>query len=301
MARNEIESWIDVYLGHLRVERALSPATLEAYGSDLAALAKHLEERGVSEPAKVRVDDVSSWFVVAKGGAKTAARHLSSVRGYFKFLVRERTIDADPTSLLDRPRLERRLPKVLGIEEVQRMVQAVVPARNTKAAAFRAARDRAMLLLFYSSGLRVSELAGLRVQDVDRARGVVSPLGKGGKRRLVPIAGPALDALDAYLTERAARPNLTGDVLFLGHGSKGLSRQALFQWIRKVGRGAGIQRAISPHKLRHSFATHLLAGGADLRSVQTMLGHADIATTEIYTHVAHDHVRRAHARSHPRG
>ncbi|NUP12062.1 MAG: tyrosine recombinase [Polyangiaceae bacterium] len=297
----DVSTWIDAYLDHLRVERALSPATLEAYGADLARLARHLDERGVSSVADVSPVDVSALMAATKVSAKSVARHLSAMRGFFKFLVREREIARDPTELIDRPKLARRLPKVLGQAEVLRLIEAATrPPSKAPAAVFRAIRDRAMLMLLYSSGLRVSEIVGLRVQDVDRARGVVSPLGKGHKRRLVPVAQPALVALDVYLEARAARRGVRGDTLFVARGDKGLTRQAVFKYVRKYAAAAGIPRAISPHKLRHSFATHLLTGGADLRSVQAMLGHADITTTEIYTHVAYDHVRAAHARAHPR-
>lgn len=309
---SELGGFIDAYLDHLRVERALSKATLEAYGGDLARMAAVLEERGVREVRAIGGGDLSFVLAASESSAKSQARHLSAMRGFFKFLVRERLLDRDPTELIDRPRLMRRLPKVLSADEVLRMIdeQTIAAssgrgaAKPTEAAAFRAARDRAMLMLFYSSGLRVSELVGLRVQDVDRVRGVVSPLGKGHKRRLVPVAEPALVALDRYLELRAARAEArgraAGDALFVARGTKPMTRQAAFKLVRRVARASGIARAISPHKLRHSFATHLLAGGADLRSVQAMLGHADISTTEIYTHVAYDHVRAAHAKAHPR-
>jgi len=308
----ELGGFIDAYLDHLKVERALSKATLEAYGGDLARMAAALEDRGVRELRAIGGGELSAVLAGADVSAKSQARHLSAMRGFFKFLVRERLLDRDPTELIDRPRLMRRLPKVLSAEEVLRMIDektiAMSSARSSEkispAAAFRAARDRAMLLLLYSSGLRVSELVGLRVQDVDRARGIVSPLGKGHKRRLVPVAEPALVALDRYLEHRATRAAASGrsagDFLFLARGARPMTRQAAFKLVRRVARASGISRAISPHKLRHSFATHLLAGGADLRSVQAMLGHADISTTEIYTHVAYDHVRAAHAKAHPR-
>jgi integrase/recombinase XerD len=157
-----------------------------------------------------------------------------------------------------------------------------------------------MILLLYSSGLRVSELCGLLLEQVDRKRGIVIPLGKGGKRRMVPVAEAALQALDAYLLQREARGEPSRFV-FVARRGKGLSRQAVFKFLRSYALGAGVTKNSSPHKLRHSFATHLLAGGADLRSVQAMLGHANIATTEIYTHLADDHVARVHAKTHPRG
>lgn len=296
----DIANWIDGYLDHLRVERALSQATLSAYGTDLAHLAAHLDQRGVPGVEAITSADVSAFMAARPVSAKSLARNLSAVRGFFKFLVRERAIKDDPTELVDRPRMRRRLPKVLSPDEVLAIIHAQTASGDSPAAQFKSIRDRAMLMLLYSSGLRVSELVHLRVQDVDRARGVVSPLGKGDKRRLVPIAPPALAALDEYLAIRADRITARCDVLFLARASKGMTRQAVWKMVRKVATACGIPRAISPHKLRHSFATHLLAGGADLRSVQAMLGHADITTTEIYTHVAYDHVRAAHQKAHPR-
>jgi integrase/recombinase XerD len=172
-----------------------------------------------------------------------------------------------------------------------------VPTPDT----LRGKRDRAMLYLLYACGLRVSELVTLELGDLDRARGVVAPLGKGGKRRLVPIGDAALEPLDDYLAARAETPGATSPFVFLSRGKSRLTRQGFWKLLATYARAAGIGRPVSPHKLRHSFATHLLEGGADLRSVQTLLGHADISTTEIYTHVTGDHVRRAHKKAHPRG
>ena len=286
--------WVDAYMDHLRVERALAAATLAAYGADLSRFAGELEAAGVDDVRAVDGVHVSRHLAGLSGSARSAARHLSALRGFFKFLVRERVIERDPSALATRPKLPRRLPKVLSVNETREVVDAVPDD------SFRGARDRAMLLLLYSSGLRVSELCQLRVQDVDRQRGVVSPLGKGEKRRLVPVAQAALEALETYLARRAER-GVRGDALFVARGDRPITRQAVWKLVRRVARGVGIGRPISPHKLRHSFATHLLAGGADLRSVQAMLGHSDVATTQIYTHVAEDHVRAAHKRAHPRG
>jgi integrase/recombinase XerD len=289
----QLDAAIDAYLDHLRVERALASATTEAYGSDLAMFAAHLATRDIADPRAIDDAALTAYLAVQKGSAKSAARRLSAIRGLCKFLVRERILDKDPSELVDRPKTGRRLPKVFSTNDVLSVI-AAIPEEG-----FRGLRDRAMLLLAYSSGLRVSELCGLRLQDIDRARGVVSPLGKGDKRRLVPVATVALDAIDAYLDERTAR-GVHGDFVFVARGDKPITRQAVFKLLRRHALGAGIVK-ISPHKLRHSFATHLLAGGADLRSVQAMLGHADIGTTQVYTHVADDHVRRVHARTHPRG
>ncbi len=289
-----LASWIDAYLDHLRVERSLSRATLAAYGSDLAKLAAHVEARGGLEANELDVAAIASFVAACRESARSTARRLSAVRGFSRFLVRERVIAADPADLVDRPRLPRRLPKLLTRDEVLRLIEAPQPD------GFRGLRDRAMLYLLYASGLRVSELVGLRVVDLDRARGVVIPLGKGEKRRIVPCGERALAVLDAYLAARADHVGAASPALFLSRGVRPMTRQGFFKALKRFARAAGITKPVSPHWVRHTFATHLLEGGADLRSVQTMLGHADITTTEIYTHLSSEHVRRAHARAHPR-
>jgi integrase/recombinase XerD len=294
----DLHGWVDAYLDHLRVERALSPRSVEAYAHDLGKLCAHVEGQGVTGPEGLDTVVVST-YLVALGrnglGARSAARHLSAVRGFCRFLVRERAVAADPCSLVERPRITRRLPKVLGFEEISQILDAPAPA------GFRGLRDRALLHVMYAAGLRVSEAVGLRIDDVDRARGVVSALGKGQKRRLVPLGEPALEALDAYLGERARHPRATlSPALFLSPRGGPLTRQAVWKLLGTYARGVGVTKPSSPHKLRHSFATHLLQGGADLRSVQALLGHADISTTEIYTHLADEHVRAAYRKAHPR-
>ncbi len=288
--------WIDVYLDHLRVERALSTATLAAYGGDLARFSAHLERRGIGVPEAIDGAAISSFLAEADESARSIARRLSAIRGFCKFLIRERVLKADPASLVDRPKLGRRLPKHLSEDEVLRLLE--VPGTTT----FRGKRDRAMFYLLYASGLRVSELVGLRLADVDLTRGIVIPLGKGQKRRIVPIGDLALGVLTDYLDARALQTagKPPSEALFVARGSKKMTRQGFFKLLKRHARAAGILRPVSPHWVRHTFATHLLAGGADLRSVQAMLGHADISTTEIYTHVSSDHVRRAHRAAHPR-
>lgn len=296
----DLGAWVDAYLSHLRVERALAPNTVEAYAHDLAKLCEHAEEETGAPAAASALDErlVSTYLVRLGGeglGARSAARRLSAVRGFAKFLVRERVLGADPCALIERPRVGRKLPKVLTTGDIGALLTA--PEEGT----FRGLRDRAMLHVMYAAGLRVSEVVGLKLGDLDLRKGVVMPLGKGQKRRLVPLGEPALDALDAYLKARAAHPRSAGTaVVFLSPRGGPLTRQAAWKLITRYARAAGIAKPSSPHKLRHSFATHLLEGGADLRSVQTLLGHASIATTEIYTHLADDHVRAAYRRAHPR-
>lgn len=295
----DLYRWIDVYIDHLRVERALAANTLEAYSRDLRDLAEHLEEQGASDVGGIDPGLVLGFVVAsAKQGksARSCARQLSAVRGFFRFLVREHAIDTDPTELVDRPRLARKLPRVLTYEEVDRLLAA--PPMDTA----RGVRDSAMIHLMYASGLRVSELCNLKVGDLNRRLGTVSPLGKGSKRRVVPVGQVALERIDLYL--EAVRPHAKGAAtcphLFLSPRGTRFTRQGFWKLLKAYARACGITAPISPHKLRHSFATHLLRGGADLRAVQSMLGHADLGTTEIYTRVAQDHVRRAHAKSHPR-
>jgi integrase/recombinase XerD len=303
-----LDTLADLYLDHLRVERALSPHTVASYARDLAKLVGFAEELGVSDARAVDLGVVSAWLsslARAGLGPRSAARHLSSLRGFMRFALKEGEISVDPTALAARPRFGRRLPHALGEHEMLRLIET--PDATTE----RGLRDRAMLSVAYAAGLRVSELIRLSLGDVDFERGVVAAFGKGGKRRLVPLGEVALEHLGAYLRARddraereskqkTARARLASPLLFPSPRGGALSRQGFWKIVRRYARAAGIRGDVHPHQLRHSFATHLLSGGADLRSVQTLLGHADVATTEIYTHVTRDHVRRAHKRSHPR-
>jgi len=300
-----LDGLVEAYLNHLRVERALSPRTLEAYGRDLNKLLEFAEGSGVSRADAVDLGTISGWLArLAQDGlgARSAARHLSAVRGLMKFLLREGVLSADPTELSARPRFGRRLPRTLSEAEVLQLLAA------PDISSLRGLRDRAMLSVTYAAGLRVSELVALTAGDVDLKRGVVSAFGKGGKRRLVPLGDITLDHVQAYLSARAeagaaSAPRLRKpgpDVLFPSPRGGPLTRQGFWKIVGRYARGIGLRGRVYPHQLRHSFATHLLTGGADLRSVQTMLGHASVTTTEIYTHVSGDHVRNAHRRSHPR-
>lgn len=291
----QLDALADLYLSHLRVERALSPLTVEAYGRDLARLAAFAEERGVSDARAIDLGLISAWLrslARAGLGPRSAARHLSALRGLVRFGLREGVLTVDPTAHAARPRFGRRLPRALAEHEMLRLIEAPDPST------LRGLRDRAMLSVTYAAGLRVSELTRLTLGDVDFDRGVVAAFGKGGKRRLVPLGEVALEHLGAYLQARQDRR--PSPLLFPSPRGGALTRQGFWKIVRRYARAAGIRGSVHPHQLRHSFATHLLSGGADLRSVQTLLGHADVATTEIYTHVTRDHVRQAHKRSHPR-
>jgi len=296
-----LSGWIDAYLDHLRVERALASNTLEAYGRDLSRLASFAEETLKSEsvePTQIDVGLLASLLAADQQtgiGARSSARRLSGLRGFFRFLIREKVLTEDPTTLLGRPRLPRRLPRVITEKEVDALLDA--PDTGTP----RGLCHAAMIHLMYAAGLRVSELVGLTIADLDTTRGVVSPYGKGGKRRLVPVSNSAIALVERYRREvRDGSPARGLPFLFLSPRGKAWTRQGFWKLLARYARGIGILAPLSPHKLRHSFATHLLRGGADLRAVQAMLGHADLATTEVYTHVANDQIQAAYTKAHPR-
>lgn len=291
---------LDGYLSHLRVERGLAARSVEAYAGDLLRFAVFTRNDLTKAFAAIDAGDVAAWLVsLSKEGisARAQARKLSALRGFYKFLVAEHHVPADPTALVTGPRLPRKLPHVLSFQEVETLLDA--PDARTP----RGTRDRAMIQLLYASGLRVSELVGLKLSDVDIDQGIVTAYGKGGKRRRVPFGEVARVALSTYLRDVRPRWALKGESvhLFLTERGSGMTRQGFWKLLGRYARAAGISKPISPHKLRHSFATHLLERGADLRAVQTMLGHADIATTQVYTHVTSEHLRAAHERFHPRG
>jgi integrase/recombinase XerD len=289
---------LDDYIQHLQVERGLSRHTVDGYAADLAKLGRWLEAEGV---VLDKVDEtVVAGFLVSLSqrglSARTQARALSSIRGFFRFLVQERRHPSEPTELLEGPRLLAKLPDILNRDEVLRLLQAPAGEKPNRV------RDRAMLHTMYAAGLRVSELVNLELGDVNLDEGFVAVLGKGNKRRLVPLGAHARAAMEEYFEKvrgKWARPS--SRACFVTARGTAMTRQGFWAIVKKYARAAGITKPISPHKLRHSFATHLLAGGADLRSVQTMLGHADISTTQIYTHVSGDHLRKMHERYHPRG
>jgi integrase/recombinase XerD len=289
---------VDDYLEHLAVERALAKNTIEAYAHDLRELVSYLDTRRVSL-ADADPEQIAGFLAQLDAraiGARSQARYLSAVRGLFRFLWTTQAIARDPTELLERPRQRSGLPVVLTRAEVEALLAA--PDLGDP----RGVRDAAMLYTMYASGLRVSELVNLKPADVLADRGLLKVEGKGRKQRLVPIGDVALAAIARYARE--VRPGWAKPAerrLFVSARGTGLTRQAFWQIVRRYAIAQGILKPISPHKLRHSFATHLLEGGADLRAVQSMLGHADIATTQIYTHVMGDRLRQVHARYHPRG
>jgi integrase/recombinase XerD len=289
------------YHDYLAFERGLSPRTLDAYGRDLARFIDFLGARGIGEAGAVTARDLRefSYHLREQGLAATSIRRaLSAIRTYFVFLLAEGLVTADPSEQMESPAVWRRLPDVLSRDETTRLLEAPDPADRLYW------RDKALLEVAYASGVRVSELTGLKARDVDLDEGFATVYGKGSKERLVPIGGPAVNAIRVYLRE--LRPVLErgagkgSGALFLNARGRGLTRMGVWKILRKHVDRAGIDRRVTPHTLRHTFATHLLEGGADLASVQEMLGHADISTTQIYTHVDRDYLRDVHRRYHPR-
>jgi integrase/recombinase XerD len=291
------------FLAYLEFERALSRNTLEAYRSDLLQLGAFLAKRDVTAEEVVHADLAAFLEDLATGApdrppvaAATLQRKAACLRSFYRHLRREQVIGHDPTADLRAPRKSQRLPQVLSRDEVGRLLAA---PKGTDPAAL---RDRALLELMYACGLRASEAVGLDVRDVDLKAQVLRTRGKGAKERLVPVGREALAAVKAWLAR--GRPALVGPGeearLFVNRRGTGLTRQGLYKIVQRHARAVGLEGRMSPHTLRHTFATHLLAGGCDLRSVQEMLGHADVATTQIYTHLSADRLKDAYFSAHPR-
>ncbi|MCC5811549.1 MAG: site-specific tyrosine recombinase XerD [Ectothiorhodospiraceae bacterium] len=299
MVHDEDQAAIDRFLDALWSERGLGRHTLAAYGSDLRVFSVWLRHRGGRLERASRVDVLGYLAERVEQGARprSTARMLSSFRRYYRWLVREGRLKNDPTANVDSPRLGRPLPHALTEEQVERLLAA--PDVDAPLGL----RDRAMLELMYAAGLRVSELVELQLQALNLRQGVVRTIGKGSKERLVPMGEEAMDWIERYLGE--ARPGLArggkSEHVFLTARGAGMTRQAFWYRVKAHALEAGIHQPLSPHSLRHSFATHLLNHGADLRVVQLLLGHSDLSTTQIYTHVARQRLQDLHARHHPRG
>ncbi|MCI0434735.1 MAG: site-specific tyrosine recombinase XerD [Gemmatimonadetes bacterium] len=290
---------IDRFCDHLSVERGLSPRTLDAYRHDLERLAEFVRLRGIVRPGDVGPADLRDFVYHLKDRglqATSIRRSLSAIRTYYAFLLGEGDIVSDPTERIELPRTWRRLPGALSRSDVALLLEAGDPDERLYW------RDRALLEFAYASGVRVSELTGLKLRDLDAGEGLATVFGKGAKERLVPVGRTALQAIDVYLRE--TRPRLAHgrgeSALFLNARGRPLSRMGVWKILQRRVERAGIRRRVTPHTLRHSFATHLLEGGADLAAVQEMLGHADISTTQIYTHVEREYLRDVHRRFHPR-
>ncbi|HXX21412.1 MAG TPA: site-specific tyrosine recombinase XerD [Candidatus Acidoferrum sp.] len=293
-----MDAHIRTFLNALRVEKGLSENTLQAYRRDIEKFAAFARQRKLSTQHVQRGDIVDFLGTLYRKGldSRSVARHLVTIRNFFRFALMEGYVDDDPAATIESPKFRQNLPEFLSVEEVDRLL------RQPDTSAVVGIRDRAMIELMYSCGLRVSELCGLSVSDLQQEEGCLRCVGKGNKERLVPVGQQALEVVQKYLGE--ARPKLLGErsspYLFLGQTGRAMSRIAFWKLLRSYGRKAGLRKELTPHMLRHSFATHLLDRGADLRSVQMMLGHSDISTTQIYTHVVEERLKQVYKAHHPR-
>jgi len=294
-----MNEYLDLFLAYLTVEKGLTKNTLEAYSRDISAYLDFLEGRENNELQQVKPTDVANFITGLKASGlapRSRARALSAVRMFHRFLVVENYAEFNPTSVIESPRVPGKLPSVLSPADVEALLSA--PGGSSLADI----RDRAMLQLLYATGLRVSELVSLKISDINLQAGYLLTSGKGEKERLIPVGEAAKRAIAEYLTaSRGGAIPGESRFLFLSRFKAKMSRQSFWNIIKKRALEAGIVKSISPHTLRHSFATHLLENGADLRSVQMMLGHADLATTQIYTHLSGDRLKKIHKLLHPRG
>jgi len=293
--KRALKNLIAEFLVWLSVEKGLAENTILSYGYDLEAYRKFVEDECYTDISKIRRDHILDYLFTLqdkKMSSRSIERHLVAIKQFHRYLCRENHLQKDSTSNLDRFKVWKMLPEAISHREVEKLLAQPDPDTS------RGIRDRTMLELMYSAGLRISELTGLRAEDVLSDMAFLKCRGKGGKQRLIPIGEVAAEKLQQYLD---IHPDPNSEWLFLTRLGKPFSRQGCWKMIRGYIRDAGISKKVTPHTLRHSFATHLLSGGANLRSIQEMLGHADIATTQVYTHVTSDRLRDTHARCHPRG
>lgn len=295
-----LDALTDQYINYLLIEKGLAATTIESYSSDLARYVRYLNERDIQDISDADTPVILRYLIALQQSdlsARSRARHLITLRGFYRFLASEKILTYDPARLVDLPKGGLKLPDVLSHDDIQRLLHAPDPQRP------RGARDAAMIELLYAAGLRVSELVNLKLTDINLEACFVRVFGKGSKERIVPIGRYARGKIDQYI--KAARPGLLKEIpsqyLFVARAGKPMTRQGFWKLLKQYAVKAAMTKTITPHSLRHSFASHLLEGGADLRAVQVMLGHVDISTTQIYTHVARDHLRKMHEKYHPRG
>ncbi|MDD4955596.1 MAG: site-specific tyrosine recombinase XerD [Candidatus Omnitrophica bacterium] len=288
----------EAFIDYLKVEKGLSRNSIISYNEDLKKYLGYLAEKGIKEPSKITHKDISEFLFAmrSKISVSSISRALSTIKSFHKFLVREKLTTTSPADFIETPRVDKKIPSFLNFEEVNRILKEP----NLKN--HQGIRDRAILELMYATGLRVSEASFLKMSDLNLELGFLKCKGKGSKERIVPLGKIAQGFIQKYIDE--ARPRLAGakasQYLFLAQGARHLSRQSIWKMIKKNVQLAGIRKHTSPHTLRHSFATHLLERGADLRSVQEMLGHSSITTTQIYTHINQTRLREIHTKFHPR-
>jgi len=291
---------LDQFLHYLIVERGLSKNTIEAYGHNLSRFLDHLKRKGIQELDQVGKLDVKAFLLSLKKqglSAKTVVRNLVALRTFYKFLTQEGMTESNPVEEIESPKTAKTLPEILSLKEVEQLLEQPNPETPL------GVRDRAMLELLYATGLRVSELTQLPINQVNLEGGYVLLYGKGSKERVVPLGKEAMNWIIQYLNTARGKLSKGKDSpsLFVNRSGKEMSRQRFWKTLKVYGQKAGIRKRITPHLLRHSFASHLLERGADLRSVQMMLGHVDISTTQIYTHVTGERLKKVHERYHPRG
>ena len=294
-----MKSLVDEFIHYLAVERGLADNTLDSYNRDLNQFLGFLEKERVKDLHEATRNIIMAYmlFLQKRGRATaTVSRHLAALKSFYHFLLREKYIEKDPTANLESPKIEKKLPRILTVNEVEVLLtqpKGVEPAGM---------RDKAMLELLYATGIRVTELISLDTLHINLDMGYIRCFGKGSKERIVPVGSFARKCVNEYLAKGRVKlvKNYSEQALFVNQHGRRLTRQGFWKIIKKYARWAGIAKDITPHTLRHSFATHLLENGADLRSVQEMLGHADITTTQIYTHLTKGHLREVYAKSHPR-
>ncbi|MBF0226076.1 MAG: site-specific tyrosine recombinase XerD [Desulfobacterales bacterium] len=294
-----MDFFVDNYIQYLIVEKGLSPQSIESYSFDLTKYIEFLKSINIKSinDADAQIIIQHLIFLKEEGlSARSRARHLVSMRGFYNFLKNEKIIKSDPTKIIDLPKSSLKLPDVLSELDIVALLDASNSEKPT------GIRDGAMIELLYASGLRVSELTNIKIQDINLEAGFMKVLGKGSKERIVPIGSYAKEKIKNYLdyVRNSLLKNYKSNYLFIARAGKPMTRQSFWKIIKKYALKAGIKKKISPHSLRHSFASHLLEGGADLRSIQIMLGHVDISSTQIYTHVANEHLRKVHDQYHPR-
>ncbi|MGI6487200.1 MAG: site-specific tyrosine recombinase XerD [Syntrophothermaceae bacterium] len=294
-----MNEYLQLFRGYLNFEKGLSPNTLEAYSRDLRKFFAYLHRRGIKQPTEIKRTDIVDylgWMLDQGAAYSSMARSLSTLKAFFRFMIQDGYLEHNPTDNVESPRLRRRLPEVLSIKEVEILLDQPNPVTVI------GIRDRAMLELMYATGLRVSELLSLQLDDINLTAGYVRCLGKGKKERIVPVNQTSIFWVERYIgrSRRQLVKSHLERTLFVNARGRKLSRQGFWKILNGYTRQAGINKSITPHTLRHSFATHLLENGADLRAVQEMLGHADISTTQIYTHLTRTHLREVYQKSHPR-
>ncbi len=290
---------IDLFLDYIKVERGLSANTVAAYHDDLNFYMDFLNSKGIDSLNRTSRNEVNSFMLDQKDrgiSSNSIARRLAAIKSFYRFLSREKILQVDPTNLVDSPKLWKKIPDALSVNEVESLISA--PSANND----QGLRDKAILETLYATGMRISEVSNLRLDDVNLEVGFLRCIGKGNKERVIPLGKKAISSIEKYLGSSRARllNKRESDFIFVSRLGKKLSRQSLWKMLQKYSKIAMIKKHIKPHILRHSFATHLLERGADLRSVQEMLGHANISTTQIYTHINKDRLKSIHRQFHPR-